>query len=128
MSDGMRSYWASSRWYSTITFWPSTYPVFVEALLGTQRRCPQKPLRERPTDERDDRHLLGVCARVATGHAAVAPPSSVMNSRRRIFGSPKLRKPALYPLKRATLTGLKPGSQTIAAVHIQCLLWVKTPK
>ena len=24
MSDGRRSYWPSSQWYSTVTFWPST--------------------------------------------------------------------------------------------------------
>ena len=33
------------------------------------------------------------------------------------------QRPALYRLKR-TLIGAETGSKTIAAVHIQCLLWV----
>ena len=33
-------------------------------------------------EESDGRHLPGCCARAASGHAAAAPPSSVMNSRR----------------------------------------------
>ena len=37
------------------------------------------------------RMRCGCCARAARGHAAAAPPSSVMNSRRRIIRSPRRR-------------------------------------
>ena len=33
-------------------------------------------------------NLPGCCARAASGHAATAPPSSVMNSRRRMLDLP----------------------------------------
>jgi hypothetical protein len=45
-----------------------------------------------------------------------------MNSRRRI-SAPKPRASSVSA-QTGTLIGLKPGMKTIAAVHIQCLLWV----
>jgi hypothetical protein len=59
----------------------------------------------------------GCCACAASGHAAAVPPTSVMNSRRRIL-VPKTR--ALHPLKQV----LWIGTETIGAVHSQCLRWV----
>jgi hypothetical protein len=61
--------------------------------------------------------LSGCCARAASGHAAVAP-RRVMNSRRCI-SSPSSGD-GILTSQTSTLTGLKPGSKTIAAVHSQC--------
>jgi hypothetical protein len=62
--------------------------------------------------------IAGCCACKAIGRAAAAPPSSVMNSRRRI-SAPKLRGQHCMT-QTTTLIGLKPGIKTIAAVHSQC--------
>jgi hypothetical protein len=32
MSDGRRSYWPASQWYSTVAFWPSMVPVWMRPL------------------------------------------------------------------------------------------------
>ena len=50
------------------------------------------------------RTRCGSCARAASGHAAAAPPSSVMNSRRLIIRSPRRR----WPRGRAGLRGQAP--------------------
>jgi len=71
---------------------------------GLFRRLPKKPTRTalsrlRPRRERPYR----ACARAASGHAAAAPPRSVMNSRRRmcpsrpiLIASPSLQDAAGY--------------------------------
>ena len=46
----------------------------------------------------DPPHALGPLRRAASGHAAAAPPRSVINSRR-CMSAPKLMKPASYRLK-----------------------------
>ena len=86
MSAGSRSYSPSGQWYSTVTFWPSINR-FLEALRNAPQRArigraigPRKPTTG----------IAGCCARAASGHATAAPPSSAMNSRRRI-SAPKLR-------------------------------------
>jgi Tripartite tricarboxylate transporter family receptor len=79
-SSGKRSYLPSSQWYSTVTFLPSTYPVSLRPLWKppTQRASPwADPSRINPITG-----IAGCCDRAASGHATVAPPSSVMNSRR----------------------------------------------
>jgi hypothetical protein len=64
---------------------------------------------------------------VQVGHApAAAPPRSVMNSRR-LMSDPKLRRQS-YRLKRVLLIGAETDIKNVAAVHNQCLCWVKTGK
>src|SRR5262249_48371069 len=82
MSDGKRSYWPSSQWYSTITFWPSTVPV---SLRPMRNAAPKRA--ESLGDRALRKPTIGtaVCcwARAASGHAD-APPIALMKSRRRI--------------------------------------------
>src|SRR5450759_4525185 len=48
---------------------------------------------------------LWLCAMAASGHAAAAPPISVMNSRR-LMSDPQAQETALYRLKRVLRRGL----------------------
>jgi hypothetical protein len=50
------------------------------------------------------RFLAGCCARAASGHAAAVPPTSVMNSRRRI-SAPKLGRHSIVSAQTGTLIG-----------------------
>jgi hypothetical protein len=62
--------------------------------------------------------IAACCAHAANGHATAAPPTSVMNSRRRIC-TPKLRA-SIVSAQTSTLIGDETGIKTIAAVHSQC--------
>jgi len=78
MSDGTRSYWSSSQWYSTLTFCPSMTPAWARPLRNASvRRASGDPPRTNATTG-----IAGCCARAASGHATAAPPRSDMNSRR----------------------------------------------
>ena len=75
--------------YSIATFWPSTIAALLQALpecfdAGARSRSGDRLLRKPITG------IAGCCARAASGHAAAAPPSSVMNSRR-FIRSPRRR-------------------------------------
>ena len=62
------------------TFWPSTKPDCAQALLESADmtcRLADDLLLRNPTTG-----IADCCARAASGHAAVAPPSSAMKSRR----------------------------------------------
>jgi hypothetical protein len=62
------------------TFWPSVLPVSARPRRKAWSTCSLDPgasgLRSPTTG------IAGCCARAASGHAAAAPPSSVMNARR----------------------------------------------
>src|SRR6516162_3508940 len=79
-SSGNRSSRSPAKRYSIATFCPSTFPVSARPRRNASKRCPPDPssrgLRNPITG------IVGCCARATTGHAAAAPPSSVMNSRR----------------------------------------------
>ena len=75
-----RSMYPSAQRYSIATVWPSMKPV----LLSPSAKCRQAVCQ---TDRgmalrKPITGIAGCCARAASGHAAAAPPRSVMNSRR----------------------------------------------
>src|SRR5476651_2652088 len=75
--------------YSIATFRPSTRPVSV-------RPCRKAAIRDAyaPADvllRSPITGIVGCCPSAVSGHAATAPPRSVMNSRRRI-SAPELRR------------------------------------
>ena len=86
MSDGRRSNWPSSQWYSTVTFWPSTEPVSLRPLRKavTMRAEPSAD----PPSTNPITGITPCCACAPSGHAAAALPSSDMNSRRFIALAP----------------------------------------
>src|SRR6516225_1325180 len=79
-SDGRRSNWPSSQWYSTVTFWPSTEPVSLRPLRKavTKRAEPSAD----PPSTNPITGIAPCCARAASGHATAAPPNAASNSRR----------------------------------------------
>src|SRR5215831_10521569 len=84
---GRRSGWSPAQRYSIATFWPSTYPASDKPRRKTARFAGGE------SDAAALRYptigTAGCCALAAIGHVAAAPPSSVMNSRRRIIRSPR---------------------------------------
>src|SRR6266481_1487314 len=64
------------------------------------------------------RLLAGCCACAASGQAAAGPPTSVMNSRA------AYQFPSSDDSIASTETGTLIGTETIGAVHSQCLRWV----
>ena len=74
-----RSEIPSANRYSIAMLWPSTYPRLPNPCRSAAM------LRAPPAAEAGDRMpiegIAACCARAATGHAAAAPPSNVMNSR-----------------------------------------------
>src|SRR5262249_35853648 len=76
---GIRSYWPSAQRYSIATFCPSTKPISPRPLRNAARYSANVSNEPNP---RNPITGIACCARAASGHAAAAPPSSVMNSRR----------------------------------------------
>jgi hypothetical protein len=81
ISAGRSSYRPSSQLYSILTFWPSAYPAcpspFRNAALFPADASADAPVTKPITG------IAGCCACAAAGHRA-APPTKVMNSRRRM--------------------------------------------
>src|SRR6516165_2257428 len=69
MSDGRRSNWPLSQWYSTVTFWPSTVPASPRPLRNAATRPASGALLlTNPTTG-----IAADCARAASGHADAEP-------------------------------------------------------
>jgi hypothetical protein len=66
---------------------------------------------------------FGVCATAASGHAATAPPRSVMNWRR-FMPAPHSLQDDILSAQTSTSIGAETGIKTIVAVHNRCRLWV----
>src|SRR5262249_34144476 len=85
--------WPSVHRYSIVTFWRSMKPPSARPWRNPAKRCVVSSgdllLRYPITG------IAGGCARAVSGHAAAAPPSSVMKSRRAIIRSPRRRGRAL---------------------------------
>ena len=83
---------------------PSVQPSFWSP-RGTRRCGPVLPGRSRrkPISTPIRRMRSPCCARAAIGHAAAAPPSSVMNSRRPITRSPRRRVTKLPPASTGSI-------------------------
>jgi len=81
-SSGKRSYWPSAQRNSIATFRPSTKPVSPRPCRNAVTTQPRSP-----ADAASRNPITGIgccCERAPSGHAAAAPPSSVMKSRRLI--------------------------------------------
>src|SRR5262245_13928535 len=79
-SAGSRSNWFSAQRYTIATFSPSTYPVSFRPWRNARNRSVNASgdlLSRNPITG-----IAGCCPRAGSGHAAAAPPSRVMNSRR----------------------------------------------
>ena len=114
--SGSRSYWPSAKRYSILTFWPSTNPVSFRPRRNATIKLVSaagQPGKRTPTTD-----FAACCARAESGHAAAAPPRSVMNSRR-FIGLPQCQgSQTKYsrsgPCTAATATRFRP-------------VWVKSP-
>jgi hypothetical protein len=85
---------------STVRFCPSTYPRSCSPCLNTRKKKSLLPTTRIP--------MRGsACARAASGHAAAAPPSSDMNSRR--FMSNNGLPPSAVGLPHAQPTAKRGG-------------------
>src|SRR5215467_3591193 len=79
-SSGNRWYWPSAQRYSIDTFWPSTKPDSLRPRRNAVNQWGCSPANV--TLRNPITGIAACCARAASGHAAAAPPTSVMNSRR----------------------------------------------
>src|SRR5262249_50315706 len=72
--------------------------------------------------------IAGCCARAASGHAAAAPPTSVMNSRRLIV-APRGSKPRTASSHSRPGLGTGRGGRGLRPIVLgwQCRLWVPRP-
>jgi hypothetical protein len=61
--------------------------------------------------------IAGCCARAASGHAAAAPPSSVMNSRRLIH-PPAINQAAIHPHRMDSFRNDRPLELSKYAHHL----------
>ena len=83
---------------SMSTLRPTTQPASCRPCRKTpMRRCPSASSAARCMSTPIRRMRSGRCARAASGHATVAPPSSVMKLRRPITRSPRRRSSACTP-------------------------------
>src|SRR5215831_7474964 len=71
--------------------------------------------------------IAGCCARATSGHVAVAPPSTVMNSRRRIALPKAGTTPNRTRLQQGFMTGGMGSDRHFARIlRTECPLWVKS--
>src|SRR5215470_4499555 len=124
-SAGSRSYWPSAQRYSIATFSPSTKPASFRPWRNARSRS------EIASGDLGSRYpitgIAACCALAASGHAATAPPSSVMNSRR-FMGAPPQARAADYQLVQAGLVvafGLMQHSPALRCDRVDRLGWVE---
>src|SRR5215813_6053228 len=113
-SSGRRSYRPSAHRNSIATFLPSTKPVSLKPCRKADSIGPSVtgdlPLKYPITG-------IGCCARAARGHAAAAPPSSVMNWRRLMSSMGSSPEPAVPAYRRLRMPRKRPQ---VLGVDLNC--------